>query len=104
MIYLHKNIENEVITDSWTKFIPDVFEIYLDDVLLTTVDNLSTDVRYYEFILESILLNSLDIREYELKIYSHQALLKKELVQIVDSSKDRVNTQIQNEITYKIYE
>lgn len=104
MIYLHKNIDNRVITDSWTKYSPDIFEIYLDEQLLVEVDNLSTDVRFYEFILESTLLNDIQIREYELKIYSHQALVKKELVQIIDSSKDRTNTQIQNNITYKLYE
>jgi hypothetical protein len=104
MIYIHKNIENTIITDSWTKFIPDEFDIYLDDVLIVNVVNLSNDVRFYEFMLQPELTESLQIREYSLKIYSHQALLKKELVQVIDVSKDRINKQIQTEITYKIYE
>lgn len=104
MIYFHKNTQNTIKTDSWTKFIPPTIEIFLDDERIAIVDNISTDVRFYEFVLESAYIQFLQIREYTLRLYSSSALLKAELAQVVDSTKDPVNTQLENNITYKIYE
>lgn len=84
MIYLSKNNQTNVLTDNVVNFIPDTVDVYLDDVLIGNFENLSTNNREINFVFPKI---ELEEREYIMKLYTHQALIKKELIIVKDLSK-----------------
>lgn len=89
MIYLSKNNQVEVFTDNVVNFIPDVLDVYLNDVLLGSFDNLSDNEMYLRFIIPTLDKQEM---EYKMKIYTHKALIKEELVIIKNFRKDEIKT------------
>lgn len=83
MIYLSKNNQTNVLTDNVVSFIPDTVDVYLDEVLIGNFENLSTNDREINFIFPKVVLEE---REYIMKIYTHKALIKKELIIVKDLS------------------
>ena len=84
MIYLSKNNQTNVLTDNVVDFIPDTVDVYLDDVLVGNFENLSTHNRLINFMMPETLLEE---REYIMKLYSNDILIKKELIVVKDLSK-----------------
>lgn len=100
MIYLSKNNQTIVITDSVIDYIPEILDIYLDDVLIGNFENQSHHNFYFEFIVPKL---ELEEKEYKMKIYSHYALLKEELVIVKDLSKLTIKS-ITEPKSIKMYE
>ena len=100
MIYISKNNQVEITTDNIVNFIPDFLDIYFDDIFIGQFENLSDKLLYLTFIIPA---QDLEEREYQLKIYNHSALIKKELLVIKDFSKLEIKSVI-NEKTIKFYE
>ena len=89
MIYLSKNNQVEVFTDNVVNFIPDVLDVYLNDVLLGSFDNLSDNEMYLRFIIPTLDIQEM---EYKMKIYTHKALIKEELIIIKNFRKSEIKT------------
>lgn len=100
MIYLSKNNSTEVITDNVADFIPESFEVYLDDVLIGEFDNLYPNGQYLMFNCPKLKLEE---KEYTMKIYTYGFLIKEELVIVKDLSKLQVKS-ITKPKTLKMYE
>lgn len=83
MIYISKNNQTEIATDSLVNFIPDFLDIYLNDVWIGNFENISTSVLFIRFLIP-YGLTDYDEKEYNMKIYNHEALIKEELVIIHD--------------------
>lgn len=81
MIYLSKNNATIVITDNVVKLFPSKFDVYLDEVLIGNFNNLSHKAQYLKFECPKLDLTE---REYTMKIYFHDALIKEELVIVKD--------------------
>lgn len=77
MIYISKNNHVEIFTDNLVDFIPDILDVYLDDVLIGSFDNLSDNTIYLRFIVPVLTITE---KEYTMKIFNHKALIKQELV------------------------
>lgn len=84
MIYLSKNNETKVITDNVTNFSPENIDVYLDEILIGNFENLSTNDRELKFITPKLELTE---REYVMKIYSSNTLIKEELIIVKDLTK-----------------
>ena len=82
MIYLINNRNNTITTESWLKYIPTDFLVYLDDVLVGTFLNESVYNEYITLTIPSSNLVNLQNKEYMLKIYHNLSLLKVELVTV----------------------
>lgn len=101
MIYISKNNQVEITTDNIVNFIPDFLDVYLDDIFIGQFENLSTDkLIYLTFIVPSL---DLEEREYQMTIYNHEALIKKELVIVKDFSNLEIKS-INNAKEIKFYE
>lgn len=100
MIYISKNNQVEITTDNIVNFIPDFLDIYFDDIFIGQFENLSDKLLYLTFIIPSL---EMEEREYKMKIYNHQALIKMEIVVVKDFS-NLVIKSINNEKTIKFYE
>lgn len=100
MIYISKNNQVEITTDNIVNFKPDFLDIYLDDIFIGQFENLSDKLLYLTFIMPSL---EMEEREYQLKIYNNDALIKKELLIIKDFSNLEIKSVI-NEKTIKFYE
>lgn len=72
-----------VVTDSVIDYIPEKVDIYLDDVLIGNFENLSNHIQYISFLCPKL---EMEEKEYTMKIYNHQALIKKELIIVKDLS------------------
>lgn len=81
MIYISKINNTEIITDNIVNFIPDLLQIYLDDIYIGEFENLSDNKNFLRFIMPTL---ELDEREYILKIYTHNALIKREIIIVLD--------------------
>lgn len=100
MIYLSKNNQSEIVTDNVTDSSPETVDVYLDDVLIGNFENLSTRVKYIEFLCPKLDMQE---KEYTMKIYSYDVLLKQELVIVKDLSKFTPKS-VTNPKTIKMYE
>lgn len=101
MIYISKNNQVEITTDNIVNFIPDFLDVYFDDFFIGQFENLSTDkLIYLTFIVPSL---DLEEREYQMKIYNHEALIKQELVIVKDFSNLEIKS-INNTKEIKFYE
>lgn len=100
MIYLSKNKQTDVLTDNVANAIPVTVDVYLDDVLIGNFENLSTNDREIRFILPKL---DLEEKEYIMKLYFHETLIKKELVIVKDLSEFKP-ISITNPKTIKMYE
>jgi hypothetical protein len=103
MIYITKTIDNEIVTDNITNFIPDNLDVYLDDILIGTYENYSETTLLLKFTLPAEATENLSSKEHILKIYNHSALIKKELV-IVRQNGSSEFISINNTNTVKFYE
>ena len=83
MIYLSKNNATTVTTDNVVNLEPSEFDVYLDDVLVGNFENLSTKIQYLKFECPKLDMQE---KEYIMKIYSNEALIKQELVIVKDLS------------------
>lgn len=81
MIYISINNHQEITTDNITNYIPDILTVYLDDTLIGEFTNLSTKLIYLTFQLPALDLQE---KEYIMKIYNHNALIKEEVVIVKD--------------------
>lgn len=86
MIYITKTIDNDIVTDNVTDFIPDNLAIYFDDILINTYPNISTSILYLKFSIPSIDIENFQEKEYKLNIYNHSALIKQELMIIKENN------------------
>lgn len=86
MIYLSKNNATTVITDNVVNLVPSEFDVYLDEVLIGRFPNHSSKSQYLKF--ECPKLDLVE-REYIMKIYSNEALIKEELVIVKDLSESK---------------
>lgn len=100
MIYLSKNNQTNVLTDNVANAIPVTVDVYLDDVLIGNFENLSTNEREISFIMPKL---DLEEREYIMRLYIGEALIKKELVIVKDLSEFKP-ISITNPKTIKMYE
>jgi hypothetical protein len=103
MIYIYTNNDNTITTDSWTGYIPESLEIYLDELNIGEFTNDSTDVRYMEFTIPEAVITDLQKKEYTIYYYDHSALIKSELVLIKDPNPLEIKS-INNTNTIKYYE
>lgn len=101
MIYISKNNQVEITTDNIVNFIPDFLDVYFDDIFIGTFENLSTNKLIYLTLIIPAL--NLEEREYQMKIYNHEALIKKELVIVKDFSNVEIKS-INNTKEIKFYE
>lgn len=83
MIYLSKNNATTVITDNVVNIELAEFDVYLDDILIGTFENLSRNNKYLKFICPE---QELTEREYTMRILYNQAIIKEELVIVKDLS------------------
>ena len=81
MIYLSKNNATTVTTDNVVNLEPLEFDVYLDDVLIGTFENLSRKKQYLKFNCPKLDLTE---REYTMRIFYSQAMIKEELVIVKD--------------------
>lgn len=79
MIYISKEQDTVVVTDSVTDYMPQTLDVYLDEVFIGTFNNLSDTVNYIVFKLPPIDLQE---KEYIMRIIVSGMLLKAELVVI----------------------
>ena len=101
MIYISKNNQVEITTDNIVNFIPDFLDVYFDDIFIGTFENLSANKLIYLTLIIPAL--NLEEREYQMKIYNHEALIKKELVIVKDFSNVEIKS-INNTKEIKFYE
>lgn len=101
MIYISKNNQVEITTDNIVNFIPDFLDVYFDDIFIGQFENLSIDkLIYLTFIIPAL---DMEEREYQMTIYNHEALIKKELVIVKDFSNVEIKS-INNTKEIKFYE
>lgn len=82
MIYIIKNQDNVVLTDSWINYIPEILNVYIDDVLIGEYINNSLTNSYISITIPSADLDNIQLKESKLKWFSNGVLLKEELVSI----------------------
>lgn len=100
MIYLSKNNQTTVLTDNVVDYIPGAIDVYLDDVLIGNFENQYHNSRKLLFTFPS---EKLEEKEYIMKIYSNEALIKQELVIVKDLS-ESTHKSVTNPKTIKMYE
>lgn len=79
MIYLAKNQDNYVITDSIIDYLPSSLDIYLDSEKIGSYANISTDTIYLIVDIPSSDISSLENREYKLRFVDNESTIKEEL-------------------------
>lgn len=82
MIYLIKNQENIVLTDSWFNYIPETLSVYIDDVLIGEYTNNSLINSYISITIPLADLSNIQLKESKLRWFSNGILLKEELCSI----------------------
>jgi hypothetical protein len=100
MIYLSKNNQTIVLTDNVVDYIPGVVDVYLDDVLIGNFENQYHNNRKILFTFPN---EELEEREYIMKIYSNEVLIKQELV-IVKDLTESTPKSVTNTKKIKMYE
>jgi hypothetical protein len=103
MIYLAKNQENYVISDSFTDYVPTSFDIYLDNDLIGSFANISTNTVYYTINIPSESIDGFQEKEYKLKWVDNGATIKQELCMIRNFADIEVKTATKTK-TLKMYE
>ena len=96
MIYITRNQNTTIITDSFVDYIPDYLDIYLDDALIGTYANISTTTLYMKWVIPVADINSYQEREYNMKIVNHGATIKQELVIVKDYTSETNYTITEN--------
>lgn len=103
MIYLAKNQDNYVISDSFTEYVPTSFDIYLDDDLIGSFANISTNTVYYTINIPVSATSGLQSREYNFKWVDNGATIKQELCMIKDFAGIDIKAATKTK-TLKMYE
>lgn len=102
MIYLIKNQENIVLTDSWLNYIPEVLSVYIDDVLIGEFDNNSLINSYISITIPSVNIDDLQLKESKLRWFGNGVLLKEELCSIKSTNTFEIVST--NKSNIKFYE
>ncbi len=102
MIYLSKNNQTIVLTDNIVDYSPGVIDVYLDDVLIGNFEN---QYQYHNSrkLLFTFPNEELEEKEYIMKIYSNEELIKQELV-IVKDLTESTPKSVTNTKKIKMYE
>lgn len=100
MIYIIKKQDNIVLTDSWLNYIPELLNVYVDDVLIGEFINNSLVNNYISVTIPKEDLDALQLVEGKLKWFSNGILLKEELVSIKSTNSFEINSITNNTITY----
>lgn len=80
MVYLINSQVNELRTDSWLNYIPELLNVYLDDVLIGEFINESTSNQYFIVTIQPELLVDFQLKEHKLRWFADGVLLKEELL------------------------
>lgn len=86
MLYLQKASENSLITDSFIGSIPDNVQIMLDNDIIGTYQNLSTDINYLDFKINPDDLKDIVNGEHKIKYIFIEEIIKEELCMVKDSN------------------
>lgn len=100
MIYILTDDTIQYKTDSYLNYIPTDLTIYLDDKFICKIENESTD---NEFIIFTYYFCDLEVKEYKLKIYDGNFLVKEELI-VVQSNDSFEFNSINNITNIKMYD
>ena len=103
MIYLYKQNDNSLKTDSWLDYIPTTFNMYLDDVLVGEYLNTSIDPSYFVLAIPAVDIEGFQSKEYKLKLFTDGNLVKEELLVIKFSTELEIKS-INKSNTIKMYE
>jgi len=102
MIYLIKNQENIVLTDSWLNYIPEVLSVYIDDVLIGEFNNNSLTNSYISITIPSVNIDNLQLKESKLRWFGNGVLLKEEFCSIKSTNTFEIVST--NKSNIKFYE
>lgn len=86
MLYLQKNAENSMITDSVVSYIPGNIQISLDNVIIGSYVNSSTDKNYFKLRIPASNLSEISNGEHKMKFIYVEEVIKEELCMIKDTS------------------
>lgn len=86
MLYLQKNVDNTLMTDSVVDYIPTDLTVYLGTTLVGTFTNISTDKNYFILEIPSGSLTTLQNTEHKIKYIYHYETLKQELCVVKDQT------------------
>ena len=86
MLYLHKNNDNVILTDSVIDYIPSTLEISLDDESLGTYANESTYKNYILVTIPASVLTNIRNAEHQIKFSYYSQIIKQELCMVKDST------------------
>lgn len=105
MLYIYKGNVNVIQTDSVVDYIPvDPVTIYLDDILIGSFNNESSDINYLIFYVQADGLPSLENKEYKIKYVYHSEIIKEELCMVKDLIIKPTIINYNKEKTVKFYE
>lgn len=95
MVYFYKFADyTTIVTDTVRNVIPANVKIYLEDTLLGTYENQSTNIQYYRVTIPNTDIINFESREYQLtwKNAANDDDLKKELCIVLDDKQLSINT------------
>jgi len=104
MLYIKKEQENVIITDNFVDYIPSILSVYLDNTIVGTYTNESTDINYLILTIPSGDTLSFNNCEYTIKYVYYDEIIKQELVLIKDLSIIEPVITKTKEKTIKYYE
>lgn len=104
MLYLYKTKDNIIITDNFVDYIPGSLDVYLDNQIVGTYSNESTDKNYLVLTIPAADILSFNNCEYQIKYNYYDETIKQELVSIKDSSVLETKITKTKEKTIKYYE
>lgn len=84
MIYISKDQSTVITTENVVDYVPMTLDVYLDEVKLGSYNNISNSRLYLVFEIPLEDISGYQEREYNMKITSHYATLKTELVYVKD--------------------
>lgn len=104
MLYLYKQQDTELITDSVIDYIPSALEIYIDNQLVGTYTNESLDVNYFIFNIPSGSIEQFSNSDHTLKYEYYEEIIKSELCTIKDLTIKETPTTVTKIKSIKYYE
>lgn len=86
MLYIHKNNDNIIMTDSVIDYIPSTLVISLDDELIGTFSNESTYKNYILVTIPAAAIANIRNAEHQIKFSYYSEIIKQELCMVKDST------------------
>ena len=86
MLYIHKNNDNVILTDSVIDYIPSDLIISLDDELIGTYANESTYKNYLLVTIPAADIANISNAEHQIKFSYYGEIIKQELCMVKDSA------------------